>query len=572
MTIRSSPLWRRTANYALPLLLAAGSLLFSTSLRQQEFRNWERSASLEIARINEILQFWLTLASDPLVGITALFDASGEVGELELARAITVVESPEISVGERSYAFLSYGEEGGAVRVLLSQGSSPRLAPDAVLDDFYPAAALLQRSLVGSERVDMSPPYRDEETGDVYVLIGSMARTPKQRGMVVAELNLSLLFEDLRTVHIPPGLALWPQFPDLPAAALGPDASSLPPQAVTEQLHRIRFAATEWQLMWRVYDDFRDGPDYGLAHAVLVGGLVLSLFSGALGLLYERNRQRTVELDSAYRDLEQASQQREQALGQLLRTEKLASLGALVAGVAHELNTPIGNSLTVATSFRDKAKAFARDVAEGQLKRSVLSEFLDTTERAAELLEHNIHRAADLVANFKQVAVDQTSERRRRFDLCEVVDEVLWTLTPRLKHSPHRIELAIPTGIGLDSYPGPLGQVITNLVNNSLTHAFSDDRPGQIRIGAQQGPGEVELVYSDNGAGIPPENLSHVFDPFFTTKLGSGGSGLGLHIVYNLITDMLGGRIQVDSTEGTGTRFVMHLPLAAPVHGTEDRT
>ncbi|MDG4595314.1 MAG: PAS domain S-box protein [Candidatus Contendobacter sp.] len=256
-----------------------------------------------------------------------------------------------------------------------------------------------------------------------------------------------------------------------------------------------------------------------------------------------------------------------QAMAQLVQTEKLAALGSLVAGVAHELNTPLGNARVVAGSLGEHLREFAAAVESGTLRRSHLDAFLGRSQEAVDLLERNTARAADLIGHFKQVAVDQTSARRRRFDLRQTVEELLLTLQPQFKHTAHRVELDIPPGIELDSYPGPLEQVFANLIDNSLTHGFAGVETGRIQLQAQVvDPTRVALRYADDGTGIPTAILNRIFEPFFTTRLGQGGSGLGLYIVYNLVTAMLGGTIQAQSWPGQGTTFTLVLPRTAPDH------
>jgi PAS domain S-box-containing protein len=249
----------------------------------------------------------------------------------------------------------------------------------------------------------------------------------------------------------------------------------------------------------------------------------------------------------------------------LARNERMASLGNLVAGIAHEINTPIGNALMVASSVGDRIAEFEHALANGPLRRSVLEAFVSSVRESDDLLQRNLVRAANLIQNFKQVAVDQTSDRRRVFDLATVLEEVRMTLVPRFKHSPYRLELDAEVGVSLDSYPGALGQVVTNLIENALVHAFDGCESGVIRIDAKRhNADQVHIVCADDGAGIPAELRSRIFDPFFTTKLGKGGSGLGLSIVLNLVRDLLGGEMVVESELGAGTRFLITLPLKAP--------
>lgn len=286
--------------------------------------------------------------------------------------------------------------------------------------------------------------------------------------------------------------------------------------------------------------------------------------------LEQRVNERTSELAASNRHLQETLDTLERAKDELVRHGRLASLGALVAGVAHELNTPIGNSLTVATTLADKAASFAAAIQGGELRRSVLNEFVDQSAQAAALLTRCLAQAADLITHFKHVAVDQASAQRRQFDLAETVSEVVSTLRPQLKATRHRIVLDIPGQLLMDSFPGPLGQIIVNLVGNALLHGFADDMAGEIHIAAAAlDETSIQLMVKDNGKGVAPELLPRIFDPFFTTRLGQGGSGLGLHIVYSITTRVLGGRIAVSSEPGAGTGFLFELPRSAPALSAE---
>lgn len=253
------------------------------------------------------------------------------------------------------------------------------------------------------------------------------------------------------------------------------------------------------------------------------------------------------------------------AMQQLVQSEKLASLGSLVAGMAHELNTPVGNTMTMATSMKSRLEEFTQAIASGSLRKSVLEAFVNEAREAMQLIESNTRRAADLVSNFKQVAIDQTSMRARRFDLMEIIEETMATLKPMYKHKPHQIVTDIQGGISLNSYPGALEQVIVNLMQNALIHGLDDGKPGRIDLRGGQSLNYAWVEVVDNGRGIPAHILPHIFDPFFTTRLGQGGSGLGLYITYNLVKGLLGGELSVTSHEGGGTCFRVQIPLVAPV-------
>ena len=279
--------------------------------------------------------------------------------------------------------------------------------------------------------------------------------------------------------------------------------------------------------------------------------------------LEERVQYRTAKLEKSNLELADALESLKNTQGELLRSEKMAALGSLVAGVAHELNTPIGNSVTVASTLQEWVQKMSAELASPKPSRNVLSAGVAASVSGTEILVRNLDRAAELVMSFKQVAVDQSSNQRRSFDLRQAVEEVLLTLGPMYMKTPFRLEQQLQPGITMDSFPGALGQIITNFVSNALAHAFEGRTSGTMRISTQRIGDQVEIEFADDGVGIPEKYLERVFDPFFTTKLGQGGSGLGMHIVYNLINGVLGGKINLSSTPGVGTRIRVTLPLNA---------
>jgi signal transduction histidine kinase len=249
----------------------------------------------------------------------------------------------------------------------------------------------------------------------------------------------------------------------------------------------------------------------------------------------------------------------------LIDAERLAALGGLVAGVAHEVNNPIGISLTVASSFARRSEMFENDLkSNGQLRRSQLEDFIRASRDASEQLVANLHRAGDLIQSFKQVAVDRSHAERRQFDLGESTDQIIASLRPVLKKATITVTVEVPEGLVIDGYPGSYGQILTNLFLNAATHAFAGGRSGTISIAAKpRGPEDVEITFADDGAGMTPEVQRQAFDPFFTTRRNDGGTGLGLHIVYNLVTQQLGGRMMLESRLGQGTTFRIMMPKTA---------
>ena len=257
----------------------------------------------------------------------------------------------------------------------------------------------------------------------------------------------------------------------------------------------------------------------------------------------------------------------QQARDALMESERLAALGAIVAGVAHELNTPIGNARIVASTMADNSRAMEQAVAGGVLTKSFLANFLNDQRNGTALLESSLEKAATLINSFKNVSVDQSSGLIRDFKLHTVVQDIIETMSPALrKHAGTvAIENAIDKAIVMQSYPGALGQVLVNFINNALLHAFEDRPTGKVTITALQvSESEVELVFGDDGCGISAESMPNIFNPFFTTKLGKGGSGLGLHLVYNIVTKVLNGRILATSTAGHGSKFRLWLPNVVP--------
>ena len=246
---------------------------------------------------------------------------------------------------------------------------------------------------------------------------------------------------------------------------------------------------------------------------------------------------------------------------ELLRTEKLAGLGGLVAGVAHEINTPVGIGLTAASHLADTVKEFERVYASGEVKRSDLVRLMGTASEVSSSVLTNLRRAADLVRSFKQVAVDQSSDQRRRFNLAQYIDETLRSLHPRLKRTCYAVDVRCPPDIELETFPGAYSQIVTNFVMNSLIHGFEGREQGRIEIDVKVTDGALQLRYADDGVGMTAAQAAQVFQPFYTTRRGQGGSGLGLHVVYNLVTQTLGGRIECLSTPGQGTAFVLRIPL-----------
>jgi signal transduction histidine kinase len=285
------------------------------------------------------------------------------------------------------------------------------------------------------------------------------------------------------------------------------------------------------------------------------------------------------QLQAYQNQLEQKVQERTHALTltleelqaaqtELIRSEKMAALGKLVAGVAHEINTPIGNALLAASVLQNETQAFDETYQQGGLKRAALAAYLETATESSSLMLRNLNSAAQLIQSFKQVAVDQASLERRTFEVIPYIKSVLTSLEPHLKQTEHQITVSGDISLKMVSYPGALSQIVTNLVMNSTIHAYQPGEHGNLGFAVTRQDDRVIVAYADDGCGISAGNQEKIFEPFFTTARDRGGSGLGLHIVHNIVTQNLLGTIRCESNIGLGTQFILNLPLQISDEGS----
>ncbi|HEH9440373.1 ATP-binding protein [Aeromonas sobria] len=323
--------------------------------------------------------------------------------------------------------------------------------------------------------------------------------------------------------------------------------------------------AHELVLQW-TFVPFYDGPNlkyqigfgYDITQLKKVEREIIQLNEQLEGKVVERTRslsEANGQLGKAYDDLKQAQQT-------LVESEKMASLGSLVAGVAHEINTPIGISVTASSYLQERVADFKSHIDSKQLSRSYLTEFTVNLDESMQLLQSNLRRASELIASFKQVAVDQSSEARYNFSLADNLHQVVVSLGHKLKKSQCEVDIQCDPKLSTFSFPGSFTQIYSNLILNSINHGFDNwDKPKKITIKVEQQGEDLLIDYSDNGRGIPPEILPRIFDPFVTSKRGQGGSGLGTHIIYNLVVQLLRGRINCISAPGNGAQFHIRLPI-----------
>lgn len=267
------------------------------------------------------------------------------------------------------------------------------------------------------------------------------------------------------------------------------------------------------------------------------------------------------ELTVKNEELENAMEQLQYSNKQIIEATKSNLTGQLIAGVAHEIKTPVGVILTTNSYILKEIEEFNDKLNSGGVKRSDLSHFIDTLHEASININRNLNNTISLISNFKEVAVDQTSQRKRQFDLRYYISETVSNLRPVFKHTPYKIDISCPEGIKIDSYPGAYSQILTNLIMNSIKHGFGSRDHGTINIEAAAKDNNIILIYRDNGKGISQENLENIFTPFFSTSHNKGGSGLGLSVVKNLVEQTLQGSISCNSSLGNGVEFTITLPI-----------
>ncbi|RHW76609.1 ATP-binding protein [Colwellia sp. RSH04] len=286
--------------------------------------------------------------------------------------------------------------------------------------------------------------------------------------------------------------------------------------------------------------------------------------------LKEKVNSRTDALKESNQELLSTLEKLHQFQGQLVETEKMASLGDMVAGIAHEVNTPIGLGVTASSLLADKLKEIKTAFEEKTLKSSQLKKFLNDGEENVSIIFRNLERAAKLISSFKKVAVDQSSAESRTFNVKELLDEILITLAAKLKSSSVSYQLECPSNLVVTSKPGPINQILINLILNSIYHAFEGVEDRAIEIKVMSLSDQLHMVYSDNGVGINEAIKARIFEPFTTTKRGSGGSGLGMHLVYNLVTQALDGHINVESELNEGVSFDITFPVKIEAYQQND--
>lgn len=565
----------RPAYWPAWMILAAGlsltALIDMLDRRAQEGL-WRTRAIAAAEQAGQELRSRVLAERSPLVAAATLYFGSEEVTDAELEEAAEVIRR---SRGRETLPQLAWVSAANRNTMRVAQSTDPdgllesgRLiaGPDPVLRGI----ALAEQ---GAPALQVGELFGHADR--TLLVLAVAAPNHGSPGVLVSLVDFHRLIEQLGRESLSPGMHLEVHHPAQP----GVDHARLPKPAepaVFSHSQRIAMGAFDWSLEWR-FDRRLLPPGEGLRSVFIwvAGGMVsLSLcllFHSLLNrkfVVERRLREQRIELEAAFAELHSA-------MKLVAAQERMAALGQLVAGVAHELNTPIGIALLAASGIADRQDDIESDLKTNRLRQSALREFLASSREAARLVELSLHKAAGLLRDFKQIAVDRASERRRRFDLAGTVQEICTLMAPQLRGSGHRIDQQVPEGIEMDSFPGPLGQILSNLILNSLRHGFEADDAGTLRIAAERiNEREIEIRYSDDGKGIDSSIRERIFEPFFTTRLGEGGSGLGLHIARNLARDVLGGELRCEpgTPSEHGVRFVLRLPLTAPAAAEAART
>lgn len=268
-----------------------------------------------------------------------------------------------------------------------------------------------------------------------------------------------------------------------------------------------------------------------------------------------------VNLDARYSELQQTLLTLQSTQEQLVQSEKMSALGKLVAGVAHEINTPVGIGVTAVSYLDQRTKDFAELYGQSRMKKSDLESYLKSAQESTAIIQSNLQRASELIKSFKQVSIDQSNEVKRTFNLHEYINDIVRSLQPTIKKTRQRISVLGERDLQITSYPGPISQIVTNLVMNSLVHAYDPNDEGDIVLRIERQSESLVFQYADDGKGMAKETADNIFEPFFTTNRSRGGTGLGMNIVYNLVTQQFGGTIQCFSTPGKGTTFIIEIPF-----------
>ena len=552
-------------------VVMALSAVLSGALYQVAKAEWREAAKSQVDGISRIFAYWIDLEVSTINSVSAAFYAFPGVDQTQLQELTRYSGIIFQNYESRSVGTVFENNEGD-LEVLFVSRDTPWVYKGMRLSEHPEALMTVDNLLIETDQFTIGPIVASSD-GDAISYVASLAPSEKLGGLLLTALPLSEMLTGLSQVYFTDGLQLT-----LSASnEISPDH----PQSVTvaqspgsdigfQYQQRIFHSDVDWYLDWTIYSNYQGGVNRSASNIILYAGTSLAfLLSLIVYVLRSQTAKIKLTVDRQTKELKEKNESLVKAQEELVQAEKMASLGNLVAGVAHELNTPLGISYTGVSLLRENLKSLNVKFADNKLSKKDLETFLQGIGESSELIENNIARSVELIGNFKMVAVDQSSDRRRQFKLAQTVTEIAGTLNHKLSRQQVELILDVPETIILDSFPGAIVQVMSNLILNSLIHGYEGNAGKPIHLSAKLNGDKVKLIYQDQGKGIAKENLDKVFNPFYTTKLGQGGSGLGLNIVYNLVHVSLGGKITLQSELGSGVIFTIDIPVQAPNNEVE---
>lgn len=540
------------------------ALILSAVLQRSAQMEWRKSALAQVDSISRIFTYWIDIEVGYINAITASYYTFPKVKSTQLADFMRYSR-----LFSQSQNLISIGtvDENyqGKLEVTYANKDTDWVFQGMVLENKMTALKTVDSLLLDTGHLILGPIVKSNES-DAVVYVASLAPSEDAGGILLTYLPLSDMLKGLNQVYLPEGVALRvTSLTDIDRSDHIAVSNKAEGKPLLEYTQRIFHSNVDWVLEWQIYPNFEGGVNNSAAKVTLYLGILLALvLSLIVYVLRNQTDQIRNKVDRQTKELQLKNEHLVRTQQDLVQSEKMASLGSLVAGVAHELNTPLGISLTGISLVQEQINDLKSDFEQNKLTKSKLTDAMSGLDKSSQLVATSVSRSVELIGNFKMVAVDQTSDRRRKFSLAQSVHEIGATLNHKLSQQNVTLEMNLDDNIVLDSFPGSFIQIFSNLIINSLIHGFTDKSEGTITIEAEVIGQDVVITYKDNGKGIDEAHINKVFNPFYTTKLGQGGSGLGLNIVYNLVHKALGGKINLSSQLGEGVCFVISLPLIAP--------
>lgn len=541
------------------------TFVVSAVLLQSAKSEWRSSALSQVDGISRLFTYWIDIEIGYIKSVSATFYTFSEVRPQQLTDFMRY--SKMFSQSQNLIAVGAVGENiQGKLEILHASQDTYWVYKGMILEQRPSALLTVDSLLLETGQVSIGPIVKNSETQAV-AYIASLAPSDNLGGVILTYLPLSDMLKGLQQVYLPAGVSLtFTSLSDIAQSDRITVSNEAQGEPELTYHQRIFHSNVDWVMEWQIHENYRGGVNRSAPQiALYAGGLLAIVLSIIVYVVKSQAEQIQAKVNRQTRELQEQNDALIKTQQELVQAEKMASLGSLVAGVAHELNTPLGVSLTGVSLLREKLTELQGLFNNNKLSKSKLESAIASFDESSRLIETSTARSVELISNFKMVAVDQTSDRRRQFTLAQTINEIAGTLNHKMTQANVSFRADVDNSIVLDSFPGSLVQILSNLILNSIIHGFANRGNGEITVHAKVAQEHVILTYRDNGKGIPEQHIDKVFNPFYTTSLGQGGSGLGLNIVYNLVHNTLGGKISLSSELGEGVCFVLELPLTAPV-------